>query len=632
MTVMTLTDIELACAIATFATTGLAGWILVRLLGVVSIAAQVVGAGVLATALIIVESELLSLFHVWTAEWLFISSVAALIVAGGLRYLRPRRRKAPSTPAQSMRERARCLRHPATLAWTALATAMLAITGAALAIEFWIGTQIAPNNWDSMTYHLSRIAYWMQYQHIGDYPGATVRQLGSLPNGEILQAFFMMPLRTDTFAFAAQWLALIGIGVCTYLGARLITRNRPAAILAGCAFCFLPQPVLQSTSTQNDLICAFFVLAGVVFALRGILRSHSGELLIGAIALAIAIGTKGTAWFVMPGLALAVAYLLSRGSATPRQIASLIGLTAVATLVVDGYWFAVNITNGRPIDGGVAGQTSTLSGAYGAKPDFVNVKSNLLRSIDITGLPPWPRDTLIRLVDQIAPAQVSMNLQAYPLEDLAAFGIAGLLLIPPVLVYGLAAFRARTSGHVFAIASTMTLLTFCFIVAANVWTGRLMIVIVALAAPLFTVAFRKWWLVVPVLIIVLVPGYRALTHNANKELLHVAGTLPLREAPRIIQMTQQRPEITGPLMALDQYAAPDAHIGYVGGEDDWDYPVFGPEFGRHITRIPAESATRDALASSALDGTFWALDGKTPPASLQPIPLGGKYFWVPGGK
>ena len=632
---MTLTNIEYACAIATYAMTGLAGWIFVRWLGVVSTTAQVAGGGVLAAGLVIVESDVLSVFHIWSADWLLVCSGVAFIVAGGIRLARPRPRQTRTINAKSLRAYVRSLQRPSTLAWSAIATAMVAITTTALAIEFWIGTQIAPNNWDSMTYHLSRIAYWMQYKRIGDYPGATVRQLGSLPNGEILQAFFILPLKTDTFAFAAQWLSLIGLGLCTYLGARLITRNRSAAILAGCAFCFLPQPLLQSTSTQNDLICAFFVLAGVVFSLRGILRTHSSELLIGAISLAIAIGTKGTAWFAVPGLALAVVFLLFRGSATPRQIVSLTGLTAIATLVVDGYWFAVNFSNGRPLDGGVAVQTSTLSGAYGAKADFANVQANLLRTIDITGLPPWPRDTLIRFVDYITPAQASLNLQPYPFEDLTAFGIAGLLLIPPVLIYGLLSFRSRTSrtsGNIFAVTSAMTLLTFCLIVAANIWTARLMIVIVALAAPLFAVAFRRWWLVIPVLIIVLVPGYNALVHNGNKELISAAGTLPLRYSPRIDQITQQRYELNGPLHALDDYAAPNASIGYVGGEDDWDYPIFGPNFGRHVTRIPVESATKSTLSSTALDGTFWALDGLAPPASLDPIPLGGKYFWIPGGK
>ena len=618
-----------AAVVALYGSLALSGWLLARLMTRGRGAVTAVGALVLASVLAIVLSEGLSVAKLWTTPALAVCSVVtAVIVAIAYvrlcRSVRPERIPQPGVPApRTTAERL------VTTFLRAIAVLVAAATAASLAIEFWIGMRIAPNNWDSMTYHLSRIGYWMQYQRIGDYPGATVRQLGSLPNGEILQALFMLPLKSDKYAFAAQWIALIGLGLAVYVGARLVTRNRPAAIIAGCAFMLLPQPVLQSTTTQNDLICAFFVLAGTVFALRGLLRSYNGELVIGALAIAVAIGTKGTAWFAVPGLVLAGAYLYERQSVSLSRLASLVGLTAMAALVVDGYWFVSNLTHGRPLDGGVAGQTSTLSGAYGAHPDLANIKADLLRTVDITGLPPYPRDTLIRLVDHIAPAQASMNIISYPQEDLTAFGIAGLLVIPVVMVWGLVARRVGPSSRVFAIMSLASLITFALIVAANPWTARLMIYIVALAAPLLALAFRRWWLVLPVLVIMMVPGYRALTHNANKELLHPGGTLPLQLAPRIIQVTQQRPELTGPLLALDSYAPSGSHIGYVGGEDDWDYPVFGSDFGRRVTRISPEDATATRLNSPDLDGTFWALEGTAPPRGSHAIPLGGKYYWIP---
>jgi hypothetical protein len=606
-----------------YCSTAVAAWLLSVLAAVRPGASRWVASLVFGSGLIIVESTALSRFEQWTAAWLCGVSLAVLTIITIVF-----RRRLCRNLRRSHGSIRRAARRAADL--SPLAIGVLAITAFVFAINFWVGLKIAPNNWDSMTYHLSRIAYWMQQQRIGDFDGQTLRQAGSLPNGEILQAWFMLPLQSDRFAFAPQWLALVGIGLAAYLGARLVTRNRSAAVLAGCAVCLLPQPILQSTSTQNDLICAFFVLGGTVFALRGITRQHRGDILVGALALAVAIGTKGTAWFAVPALVIAATYLIWIRGKPLGAVVRLALWTVAFTVIVDGAWFALNVLNGRPLDGGLSGATSTFSGAAGPNPDYLaNAQADLIRTLDFSGLPPEVSTLLFRALNQLAYVQAGMNIRPYPMEDLSAFGIAGLTLIPLVMLYGLLRGRVNASARVFALTSAISLAIFVVTVAANPWTARLMIFIVALAAPLFAFAFHRWWIAIPALIVVMIPGYQAFAHNANKELLNPAATLPLGQADRIVQMTQQRGELTGPLYALDQLAAPDARIGYVGGEDDWDYPVFGPHFRRHVTRIPPADATTLRLQKPGLDGTFWAFDGSPPPRGSQAIPLGGKYYWVP---
>ena len=576
---------------------------------------------ILGAAILVVLADALSLVGHWTILALTLASVVVLIGAGTCSFAFTRRAFTTSEPSPPSKRLQRI---------NPIGQILLIVTAGFLAIEFWIGAQVAPNNWDSMTYHLSRAAYWIQYGAVGDYPGASVRQLGSLPNSEILQGTTLMAFQGDTFAFAPQWLALVGIGLLTYLGGRMLTRNRSAAVMAGCLICLLPQPILQSTTTQNDLICAFFVLGGTVFALRGLLTLDRGALIVGATAFAVAIGTKGTAWFAIVGLGIAAVYLVADGRVTIRRLASLVGLTALATVIIDGYWFAINLTNGRPIDGGVAAQTSTLDGAYGAKPDLANAKAVLLRAFDFAGLPPDRRDRLMQVLDNLPSVRDGANLQISPMEDFSAFGIAGMTIIPAVIVYGILSRRVHAPGRVFAISSAVSLGMFVLLVAANPWTARLMIFIVALAAPLLALALRRWWLIIPIIVVVLIPGWDALVHNASKPLLTTAGVLPVRGTDRIGQMTQNRSELSGPLHILDATVTTDAHLGFVGGEDDWDYPLFGPHLSRTITRIPANEASRNRLLNSGLDGTFWADDSQPPPSGVGAVAIGGKYYWIPG--
>lgn len=612
---------EVVTASATWVGLAAAAWLITRLLRITQGAQRLVASIIVGSAIWIVLSEFLSAFTAWRSQTAMIAVLLCLVAAIGASFaVRSQRR-----PAERRLPRVRSL-------GDAVAIALLAVAGAVLAIEFWIGSQLAPGNWDSMTYHLSRIAYWMQYQRIGDYPGASIRQLGSLPNAEILQGLAIMPIRVDTYVFVPQWIALIGTAILIYVGAQLLMRNRPAGAFAATIFCLLPQPILQSTSTQNDLICAFFVLGGVVFGLIALTRNQPGAYVVAALSLAIAIGTKGTAWFAMPGLVLGALFLLLEGRTTLRRVAALVVCTGLGTAVVDGYWFAMNIANGRPFDGGVAQQTSTLSGAYGAKPDLTNVTSVVLRAVDFAGLPTDRRDHLMGWLGRFPDLIPRLNLQAQPMEDYTAFGLAGLTLLPIAVLYGLFGRSAGTNARVFAIAAASSFAIFTLLVATNPWTSRLMMFIAALAAPLIAFAWRRWWLALAALLIIAFPAWDAITHNGAKQLVvpGISVLLPLRTTDRIGQMTGQRSELSGPLHFLADNVPNDAHIGFVGGEDDWDYPLFGPRFERVIDRIPASQATLARLKEPGLAGTFWADESRPPPAYTGAIPIGGKYYWIPG--
>src|SRR4051812_26743086 len=147
----------------------------------------------------------------------------------------------------------------------------------ALAVQLVMAIAVAPTNWDSMTYHLSRAAYWLQQHSAAHFPGGSVRQLGSPPNAEILQAWTLLVTGTDRFAAVVQWLALIGVCGCVLEGARLLGFDRAGALFAAALFAVLPQPVLQAASTQNDLVTALFVIAVAVFAVRGLRDRRAGD-------------------------------------------------------------------------------------------------------------------------------------------------------------------------------------------------------------------------------------------------------------------------------------------------------------------------------------------------------------------
>lgn len=72
-----------------------------------------------------------------------------------------------------------------------------------------------PNNWDSMDYHMSRVAHWIQNHSIAHYPTNYTPQLYQNPWSEFVILHFQILSGGDYFANLVQWFSMIGcvIGV-----------------------------------------------------------------------------------------------------------------------------------------------------------------------------------------------------------------------------------------------------------------------------------------------------------------------------------------------------------------------------------------------------------------------------------
>jgi len=81
----------------------------------------------------------------------------------------------------------------------------------------------APNSWDSMTYHLSRVEHWAQDNTVAHYPTAINRQLYSMPYAETVVLHGRLLAGGDRLANLPAWLAFGGV---VWLAARLGERFR----------------------------------------------------------------------------------------------------------------------------------------------------------------------------------------------------------------------------------------------------------------------------------------------------------------------------------------------------------------------------------------------------------------------
>lgn len=132
-----------------------------------------------------------------------------------------------------------------------------------------------PNTYDSMSYHMSRIAHWIGNQSIAYYPTSVEHQNVMGSGAEYLIIIPQLLARSDLFANLVQYisyLALIG-GVAYVMRLIFLSEHlRGAILLLSVA---TPMAIMQSTSTQNDLVAAAMSFAILISARHIILGSST---------------------------------------------------------------------------------------------------------------------------------------------------------------------------------------------------------------------------------------------------------------------------------------------------------------------------------------------------------------------
>jgi 4-amino-4-deoxy-L-arabinose transferase-like glycosyltransferase len=168
-----------------------------------------------------------------------------------------------------------------------------------------------PNNWDSMTYHMARIAHWVMNESIEPYPTHIYRQIYQPPLAEWIIAQVCILNKADYFANAVQLFFLLGtLGVLNQIMLHFNTSKKTRIWASIIAFT-TPSVFMQATSTQNDIVVAFFLLSSILFFIQYFKESTLKNTLLIGLAIGCAILTKGTAFvYLIPIILFCGAYLI----------------------------------------------------------------------------------------------------------------------------------------------------------------------------------------------------------------------------------------------------------------------------------------------------------------------------------
>ena len=226
-----------------------------------------------------------------------------------------------------------------------LTVAFVGLLGSLTAVLGALAISTAPNTWDSMTYHLARLVHWQQAGSLAPYPTHILRQLYLQPGAEFALLHLQMLSGGDQLPGLVQWLAMLGSLVGIWLIAELLGARRAGVLCTVAVAASLPIGVLEATSTQNDWVVTFWLVAAFCLALRIVQRPRPAPgwwlwIAFGT-CLGLALLTKATAYLVVfPLLVWLVWSEVRRSGAT--ALAPLL-LAAAIALALNANAFARNI-------------------------------------------------------------------------------------------------------------------------------------------------------------------------------------------------------------------------------------------------------------------------------------------------
>ena len=506
--------------------------------------------------------------------------------------------------------------------------------GICAVLAYWV----PPNNNDSVSTHTVRILYWLQHGNYQSWVTPRMWQIIYPVNAQL--AMFW----TVLFSRGEHWIAFIQLtgGIVaalsvTGLAKEMFPKNKMGAAFSGLIFLTLPIVTLQLTTTQNDLITAALFGLSFYFFVYAIQHDDLMHLILSGVSVGIALGTKQTIFFLLPGWALVCLLLwlvykkisfkrLLLWAATILVAFSLLG----SQIYLMNYHAYGNIMGPQDVVEQATGATASVS--QGITQVKFNVSRFLYQFADPSGLPsPFWRwgikargilgEKLFDLINLPLDSEQSTTpphrfyYDQAPLlqEDEAWYGLLGFfILIPTLLVVTISGIKRKEPISLSIFIMTASFFFFLTLLRPgwDPYQGRYFMPVMLLCTSLFAFWFAKKklrWIIAPAsMVIGLLVMFNAVLYNPAKPILGHFGTIYYRNSadPGYTYLSHRSPVIVYnrlemitfqttsylPVCEIIEESIPaDAVMGYMINSDYYqEYCFFGKTFQREVIPLQME--------------------------------------------
>jgi hypothetical protein len=191
------------------------------------------------------------------------------------------------------------------------------------------------------------------------------------------------------------------------------------------------------------------------------------------------------------------------------------------------------------------------------------------------------------------------------------YGVIGIVLLF-ALVVTMFRRRAPSGVRVLALAALVYLVTTAAATGYNPWVGRILMPMVVLGLPVLAFAANRRWTAA---LAVLIAG-GTVAQMLHQQVFEVKGL------DRVSQETVQRPELRPALRKLDALIPANAPIAYMGDEESFDYPLFGPGRQRYVVRLdPRKPLSQIDQRKHPVAGVFYAQSTPQNGPMVEPVKI-----------
>jgi hypothetical protein len=445
--------------------------------------------------------------------------------------------------------------------------------------------------WDSLTYHMSRVAHWAQNASLRPFATGIERQLYMPPGAEIgfLQAYVLGA--GDRWVNLVNWTAWVGAAVVASFVAARLSAPRTAQLAGAALVIALPMAVSQASSTMTDLFVGLWLLAcvGELLWMRSA-KAALGSIAVFALAAGLAANTKPTAYVALMPLGLWFVVDRFRHGGWRAAIPSTVMAGLIAGLVLLPHWSRNLRVYGSPM--GPAGMARVFANE---RIDPQAVVSNLLRNASlhagtpIPGLSEWLTAAVVRVHaglridpndDRTTAFSEWTRVGGMSLSEVRTGNTLHLGLLLATLA-ALLLLRNRMARQVWLYAGMLllTLLLYSLLFKWQVFGNRLHLPYFLLACPLIAAilgSFASPSAVAAVGTAALVLAWPWATHLTSRPLLPSDSERSVLHAPRLEQtfrhspgLARLYPNLTVPILSQECTQVGIALLG-----DGAEYPLW----------------------------------------------------------
>jgi len=207
-----------------------------------------------------------------------------------------------------------------------------------------------PQTWDSLNYHMARVAHWAQQRAVRHYVTGVGFQNSMPPGAEIAMLHAYVLAGGDRLTTFVQWFAMLGSLVGVFYLAKQIDVGPLGRMITVVFVATIPMGIVQASSTVSDYVVAFWMVCVAYESVRilkvGITRS---SVVYASLAAGMGLVTKPTAVaYVLPFAALIAFIVLRQYSITQALRYTALSFMLVLTLNA-GYLLRNTALYGNPI-------------------------------------------------------------------------------------------------------------------------------------------------------------------------------------------------------------------------------------------------------------------------------------------